>query len=172
VIPLPLPYLRLALAAVALSAAAAAGWTLEHWRLGAKVARMERDAEQAARQASETARENERLGRMARDRSLDDAHRRLTTAHAAARSADDVAGQLRQHIAQLAAEYQAGGRPAPLGSGVAAGPAVLVHADVLGWLATYGREAAAAAQAAHDAAIQCGIEYGIARGIGRGEMKP
>lgn len=167
-----IPWVRIALAAAALAAAAAGGWTLEHWRLGAQLARMERDQAEAARQASEASREIEQLGRLARDRSLDDARRRLTTAHAAARAADDTAGQLRQHIAALAAEYQAGGHPAPLGSGVAAGPAILVHTDVLGWLEARGREAAADLQAAHDAAVQCGVEYSIARGIGRGEVRP
>lgn len=163
-----IPWIRIALAAAALAAAAAGGWTLEHWRLGAQISRIERDQAERVRQASEAARETERLGRMARDRSLDHAHQRLATAHAAARAADDTAGQLRQHIAALAAEYQAGGHPAPLGSGVSAGPAILVHTDVLGWLEARGREAAAALQAAHDAAVQCSAEYAIARG----EVRP
>lgn len=159
----PLATMRLVGAAVAAAVLFGAGWTLNGWRLGKAAAQREAQLTQAALDSTAAERETETLRRKARDRSFDNVHAETVAATRAATDADRTAEQLRQHIATLVAERQAGRDPAPLGSGAAAGPAILVHTDVLGWLEQAGREAAAALQRADIAGRQCAAEYNAVR---------
>ena len=154
--------------------AGSAAWTARGWLADSEMAERDRQAAAALRAETDRQAEIERVGRMARDRSLDHAHAQITAAHRAARGADATAGLLRQHVVALAADRAAGADPAPLGSGVAAGPAILVHTDVLDWLESAGREAAAALDLARIAGLACQAEYAAVRDarLGAGKMKP
>lgn len=163
-LPMPsLAMLRLGAAAVAAVVLFGAGWSVNGWRLGKAAAQREAQITQAALDSTAAEREKETLRRKARDRSLDNVHAETVAATRAATDADRTAERLRQHIATLAAERQAGRDPTPLGSSATAGPAILVHADVLGWLEQAGREAAAALQRADIAGRQCAAEYNAVR---------
>lgn len=180
-IPLVTPWLalrwvRAALVVVVLGAAAAAGWTVEHWRLGAQIARVQRDLEADARRDSEAARESERLGRVARDRSLDHAHAQAAAARRDAAGARRTADLLRDAAVRIAAARDAAGEPTAVAAGQDGPGPGLVRADVLrGLVAAAAADAAELGRAGADmvsalalarvANEQCAAEHAIARGV-------
>lgn len=176
------PWVRLGLAAAALAAAALGGWYFEHLRLGVQIADMTREAETALREATETARETEKLGRLARDRSLDRAHSDLQAADRSAATAHAAAQQLRDSYIRLSAEPSATGSGALTAGQDAAGPGLVPPdmrrgpvADVaasLAELAGAGADLVASLARARVANEQCQREHVIAVSISRGDVTP
>lgn len=120
---------RLAVVLVVAAVGFGGGWLVNGWRLAsAHNAEKAKQAEQVAQQI-EAARAEERRRTLVIQEVADAAQTQLETVRADAGRARDAAERLRQRVADLVAASR---RPAPAGSGQAAGDPIGVLADVLG----------------------------------------
>lgn len=148
--------LRLAAAAAGLALSFAAGWSANGWRLGARLADLQRAHAEQAQRAQADARAEE-LRRVA-------AHQEIANVAslARARADDDRRAADAAHRRLLDAARAAGAAaadPGPAGGGAPTSGAGLVLADVLGSADDAAGELAAALDAARIAGLACERAY-------------
>ncbi len=144
-------------------AVGAAAWTVQGWRYGAEIVRIERDQAQALAAAEQAARNEEARRAAAIEEIQRDAQTAVTVAQRDAAAAGAVSERLRAQLARLRADLAAGDPPATL-RGPTGADALDLLAELFSRADGHAGELAAIADRARAAGLACERSYDAMRG--------